>query len=1477
MQEHPSLWFAATMNYSDILIYQLIDDEASLVGTYSQPDGKRIIVHNYSGGTLIVMQEGIDGIVVLRFGRNRDEEFEIQFKQEFEIPEVTHMNMWLGMNRLYLGIASETKIYIYVWLGEHFDRIDTLPFGARKLLPFQNKSFMHVVIMGPLTKIFRFSVRSNKFVEMQELHYANDVSSFYFKEGHFEEHFLVLAGNESTILYKEMYDRFVPFQRIAPASHVHSLMMGNTVILLLVQQDIAEIYQYNGWRFVKLPMKLSNIHQIRPIHLYNENVLMIQNQDEWTFLRPIWTVKKTWKSLQDETIAWCSEIKQQMSQRPLEKLPDFKNPVISNAHIDQLRVQNLNNRSTEEFIHLMQRYKSTIDKLNLTKNFLAQEEDAKSKQILRGRKITVKCKTDCYVHRIVVNDGVLKSINKERFKKSKSSNQTIHFAQMKAKTIDNWKCPIPNFNIDDIFVKESVNGISIQDLKEKTLKVSGNQVVTGKHTFTDLHTKIAYLPLDIATIHTEEEVYMKEVRVKELFLINDEFFLPLNGTTTVMNGSISAAKVRFTGLVKTTGKIEGKGVERLKPLREIYEPLTLSGDRFLQDVTFRNIVKAKDIVRLRGRSMKEILKNSIPLDSDVPAHLILSSDKTQFNNVTLWDYVTTNWVTKNSPEPIIISGAKFTNNSVALSNATYENLPIPKLTVPLCAAEVVTPEIRTSSITMGDIIVKNLNVSHILGAHNLNATVFDSVSALQSVDFSTKRFIGKVFIKNISASVVKGINLKDFEIEMNKWIDVNRLKGPINVNKLVVDNLETPVYLNLSLPTRVKNVIVKGDSDIRNINNINIQSFMENVLKVDDLISLEHVTFAHGFISDHVYASRSTLKFPHLGAYLNLHSKQIATTLSTDEINVPQTFGYIANDMPSTFIIQGSATFLKEPIVQNINNVNLTELSKNVWMANQDTILLDSNLNFENITLKGDIYINNFNNSLNIKLWTDMMCKFLSKTKKQFITVVPSFKNVEVYNINAENTSTIQSSDLDLNELLTNSLMKDMPQTINASWHFEELYINNMYWDGKFNGIDLNKDIVRYDAKQNIVTGKKMVSNLITKDLWPLNIKFSNFTKYALIQKCQKLSIIKGQKTFNNISLNNLSVKGRIMDRDVENALLKSGNQTLFSIREIRGELNAPSFTIDGTVNDVNITALINEQMKKHKTLQTIESEMDFRNELIIFGNITIAGLYEKTDLSNITDQSDTDKVGQGLNRLTRVMASSEDIKIALQNRAIYVSKFEVVDENMLQIASNTSNAEEYESDTKNMNLNSTCLCEAENISSVCNDTKLLKFLAGTNSSIFLTKKLLLLDDIIFVVLASTDYVSVYSYIITEEKFHQIVGLYVPDILQVSAELIDDLLWIFLRLSEEILILRYQSWKNEFEQLVLPSSDAFVISKTPNNQHLLIRSDGMWNLAGVFRPEHIFKISLNGQIETFALGADYYVKATTENSTIVLKARYVGN
>lgn len=120
------------------------------------------------------------------------------------------------------------------------------------------------------------------------------------------------------------------------------------------------------------------------------------------------------------------------------------------------------------------------------------------------------------------------------------------------------------------------------------------------------------------------------------------------------------------------------------------------------------------------------------------------------------------------------------------------------------------------------------------------------------------------------------------------------------------------------------------------------------------------------------------------------------------------------------------------------------------------------------------------------------------------------------------------------------------------------------------------------------------------------------------------------------------------MGRNIEDALLKTGSQTLFGTKRIQGQLNAPSLIIDGTVNDVNLTELTNKQMKKHKTVQTIESKLDFKNDLEIFGNITISGLYERMNLTNISGQ---DKIDTVLNRMAKVVALTEDVTTALQSK----------------------------------------------------------------------------------------------------------------------------------------------------------------------------------------------------------------------------------
>lgn len=71
--------------------------------------------------------------------------------------------------------------------------------------------------------------------------------------------------------------------------------------------------------------------------------------------------------------------------------------------------------------------------------------------------------------------------------------------------------------------------------------------------------------------------------------------------------------------------------------------------------------------------------------------------------------------------------------------------------------------------------------------------------------------------------------------------------------------------------------------------------------------------------------------------------------------------------------------------------------------------------------------------------------------------------------------------------------------------------LGNLSAKHTINKLDLKKDVMRYDSRENIVTGKKTVIRLAAE-----NLNGYNFDKWAAnaLTKLKKHAIIKGQKTF---------------------------------------------------------------------------------------------------------------------------------------------------------------------------------------------------------------------------------------------------------------------------------------------------------------------------------------------------------------------------
>lgn len=82
-------------------------------------------------------------------------------------------------------------------------------------------------------------------------------------------------------------------------------------------------------------------------------------------------------------------------------------------------------------------------------------------------------------------------------------------------------------------------------------------------------------------------------------------------------------------------------------------------------------------------------------------------------------------------------------------------------------------------------------------------------------------------------------------------------------------------------------------------------------------------------------------------------------------------------------------------------------------------------------------------------------------------------------------------------------------------------------------------------------------------------------------------------------------------------------------------------------MNDVLLTQLMDDQVKEHELAQTIETEIGFRKDFEVFGNITIGGLYEGTNLDNI---SDSGKLDAALGRTTEVAELTRNVTTGLRS-----------------------------------------------------------------------------------------------------------------------------------------------------------------------------------------------------------------------------------
>ncbi|KAI4502427.1 hypothetical protein M0802_002339 [Mischocyttarus mexicanus] len=1451
-------WFMTGINFNGISLYQLDNNKFNHVKTYPQYKGIRIIMDSSMHNTIAIIQTLIENIIILKFNYIHTA-YALSFVQTIEIPNITDIHTWHYMNDLYLGIASHNNISIYIWTNTHFDLIQDLDFGAEKLTFFQNKGFMNLVCISTRTMILRHSLRYNKFMIIQTLPASNAITTFDVIKDHLKEYYICLSTYKNTIVYKEVHGYFISFQEISSAEKIIPLIDKNAVILFSLNKNVVTIYQYNGWKFVQLNAKLSEINNIYLRYIDENKLLIITHEvSTWKLFKPKWGEIKSLVGLQNEIKSWCIKAKV-IAERVPEAISILETPLsILNGHIREIDTQSINGYDSKELKNLTRQYEYLTTQLRAINDTLNKINNSNNRlKTLRANKVQVTCESQCKVNNIIIkgkDNPLLKLIS------IKDINQNITFSNLKIENINNYKCPVIALTPKNLYLKGLINNVSLFDLQENTLKISGNQIVTKDHIFVEVDADHSVVPLNITTNFTKQTVHAKEIRVKELNLEKDGFLLPLNGPLSKISGCITVQNVKVTGQITLKGRLKGEGAKSLMPIKRVPDFMEINENRNFHNVTIVNTLITTDVYKQNGKSLKDILENGILIDNTFPRHLIFSNNNVAWRNVTIKNYH--NWVTAHSDNKVIISGKKQIQYDVKLPNSIYELLLIPKLNLSLCASTVNVSNIKLSKVLIENMTVNYLNSFHVFGAKELNSTVFETTTSNATIDLSKKYFKGVTIVKDILPFDIKGFNLKGFQEILNTWIGKNIFKDISNVTRLKVNNLKVPSRFKFPFPTTVRNVISKGNTSAKIINGEDIQQFIENVVRIDDTISLNNITFNTGLKSNNVQFSYGPVNFTDLTVHPNLHSKHILGNMQVGLLNISKPIIHKTYNTSQNYIIQGNVTFKYEPVIQNVNNINLEKLSSEIYNIDEDMIVTGNSFVIENLTLLGSnitktsIYVPHYGS------WKNMSYSLLSKTKPQVINVPCWFNDIEVNSIKGSKNLSIQSSDSQIKNIIEMSLKRNELRVITGNWHFDKLILpGKVNLQGKINNLDLRTDVVRHSSETNIVTGKKIVLELTTKHLHGLN--FREWSQNAVLSNQQNVIIVKGQKTFADINISNLSLDGTIMGKKIENALLKSKPQIINGTKTFDGNIKMSSLIIDGLVNDIALISFTSNLLKKNQSEQILETNIILKDSIEVLGNIVIDGLYNDIRLINLNKEYE--KLKSIENNLTEIAEVVKVAGIALNNRAFYLDKLKILKNNNALITYSNNNCLQN-------NINS--ICELKNVSLFCNDIEIQGFSLRTGISNYTKLQILPIKGITFIVLITSDCVLIGN--IIEERFYQKKVFCISNILKASIESVGNSLWIILKLPLEMLALNYVSWDN-IKQYTLPPSNMLITSMPPNKELLMFRSDGVWNINELGMPRHIFKTNLTGTIETFVYDKEYYIKNINNDVTVIMKPSYVGN
>ncbi|XP_015113453.1 uncharacterized protein LOC107038711 [Diachasma alloeum] len=1461
-------WFTAVINPEGVSLFHSDDENKIPVHFFPLANGEQILTYSSDSSSLLIIRQSTGIIKVLQLSLNFETKLFISQVQTLPTTGARHAALWTGMNRLYLGVSSPNQLIIYVWLGDNFDQIQVLDIGAEKLIPLQTGGSMILAATGPTTRIISFQLKSDKFIITQELKSSEDAIGFQRENGIFGEHFLVLAEENSTIIYKERKRRYVPFQKLEGTNQVQVLSSDRKDLLFFIQKcGGMKVFQYDGWRFSDLQIYVPRVTQVYPTFLPGGLFVlaMKSDQNDWTFHRMIWRTTKSFQTIKDDILLWCRASLRSL-ETPSPKIPPLKHPLVfTNVHIQHLTASNVNGRDAQEFVNITNSYKRVLSRLAEANRRLETVVSLDNPVFtnLSAKKVKVMSK--------VIANNTETAMAQDFMDKLRTPGDTnnMAFKTVKASSVTNFRCPIPAVQYQEVQVTGSVNGLSFNAFAEDTLKTTGEtQTMTGQIHFDSLKADEGDLDLDVAWNSTRQELRFTNITVDELKTPSG-YLLPLNGEAVTMTGDLTVSRAEITGLIHLRGTIGGEGSRRLIPMIEVLEPLVLEGHYYLDNIKVVELLEGDDLVGPNGESYKEIRRNALPLKSkSIPVHMRFLSERVEWGNVTLTE-TPGNWITRSSR--LNITGRKSARN-LTLSQSTYSNLPLPVVSGKACAVGLLTHDIYTTNITLNSARVGSLTAGGIFGAWELDEVLADAVRSWAEVPWELKTITGEVKAAKARIPEVADVDLPGLYESRAKWAAPGVLQGPVRVKSLRVKHLRAEEGFKIPLPKNIRRLETLGNVNVTRVNGIDVLNFIENAVEIDDMISLTNITFLGGLNVESVTASTSNIPFVKT-LKGNFGAKTVSGGLSTKHLVMPDALPFPPADAPVELIATGNVTFVSEPNIKNINNVNLEKLAGEIWMKNKPAKLRGKFISLKNVTLEGPVDVSGEVNTPMFGSWSEMPKKILSKSLDQEIPRKMHFESLQAVKIiGSNNSKLISSPSTGFYDLEHHSLKIIGDQTVSLPWSFEKIIVqDSVKINGVVNDLDLNNEVLRTDSRNNVITGRIIVDTLKATNIDGL--KFNDFARNTLrASNYQELVVIKGKKTFKDMKMKSLNLTSTIRGKHIESCLLKHSNQTITGRKVIKGRLVALGIVTEGLVNDVDLTKLLVYQLKKNSPLQVIETPIVLQNGLNVLGNLTIDGLVQGVELSGLGEaELSTLRMQNLLGKLSDYSRLAEAIDLALQDRAFYFDKLEMTEENstpLIEVLVNESVRFEALGD-----------CHVDNYLLHCNNTGIFDFSGMFNASEVLELKAGALDGsprIVCVTSGSLGGVSVYSF--DEEKLEMTkeAEIQIPGIVGGAVATYMGSVWIVLGLQENMVVLRYRG-QREFQEHVIPGSEHFALGSGLSDELLLFRNDGVWRLGGVVGTTRVFKANLKGEIAIFQHAGEQYVQLRDGSTTSLLKAHYVGN